>query len=196
MTKEIIFYGRGGQGAVTAASLLVTAADYEGKHAQAFPFFGFERRGAPVTAYLRIDERHITMRGRINNPDCIIVLDPKLPEIIDVYKGLKDGGIAILNAYELSGKAHFNVKPSKIAIVNANAISDQVFGARPIPMTNTVMLGSFSRATEWISLSSIIKAIEHKFDWRLREENIKAVKLGYEGTVIKQEFNVDEESEC
>ncbi|MGD1040358.1 MAG: 2-oxoacid:acceptor oxidoreductase family protein, partial [Dehalococcoidales bacterium] len=53
--KEIVFYARGGQGAVTAAAVLVAALAQEGKYAQAFPFFGGERRGAPVKAFLRID---------------------------------------------------------------------------------------------------------------------------------------------
>ncbi len=48
---EIVFYGRGGQGAVTAAQILATAAFREGKYSQAFPSFGPERRGAPGTAY-------------------------------------------------------------------------------------------------------------------------------------------------
>jgi Pyruvate/2-oxoacid:ferredoxin oxidoreductase gamma subunit len=46
---EIVFHGRGGQGSVTAANLLVAAAlKDKNKGLQAFPFFGAERRGAPV----------------------------------------------------------------------------------------------------------------------------------------------------
>ncbi|MCK4221583.1 MAG: 2-oxoacid:acceptor oxidoreductase family protein, partial [Dehalococcoidia bacterium] len=46
---EIRFHGRGGQGAVTAANLLASAALKDGhKGVQSFPFFGGERRGAPV----------------------------------------------------------------------------------------------------------------------------------------------------
>jgi pyruvate ferredoxin oxidoreductase gamma subunit len=37
---SIRFHGGGGQGVVTAAELLATAAFIEGKHAQAFPSFG------------------------------------------------------------------------------------------------------------------------------------------------------------
>ena len=57
---EIIFHGRGGQGAVTAADVLATAAFLEGKYAQSFPSFSGERRGAPVMAFARIaDERFV-----------------------------------------------------------------------------------------------------------------------------------------
>jgi pyruvate ferredoxin oxidoreductase gamma subunit len=59
---SIRFHGRGGQGVVTAAELLATAAFHEGRYAQAFPSFGSERTGAPVAAFCRIDQRPIRLR--------------------------------------------------------------------------------------------------------------------------------------
>ncbi|MFQ5887306.1 MAG: 2-oxoacid:acceptor oxidoreductase family protein, partial [Candidatus Hydrothermarchaeales archaeon] len=59
---EVRFHGRGGQGVVTAADILAMAAFYDGKYCQSFPFFGVERRGAPVTAFSRMDERPVRMR--------------------------------------------------------------------------------------------------------------------------------------
>ncbi len=43
---QVRFHGRGGQGVVTAAELLASAAFSEGRYAQAFPSFGSERMGA------------------------------------------------------------------------------------------------------------------------------------------------------
>ena len=88
--KEIRFHGRGGQGIVTAAELLAIAAFYENKYAQSFPFFGPERRGAPVISYVRIDDDPIRVRMGIYTPDCVVVLDPQLPRIINVMEGLKE----------------------------------------------------------------------------------------------------------
>ena len=51
---EIRIHGRGGQGAVIASQILAQAAFREGMHVQAFPAFGSERRGAAVTAFLRL----------------------------------------------------------------------------------------------------------------------------------------------
>ncbi|MCD4718012.1 MAG: 2-oxoacid:acceptor oxidoreductase family protein, partial [Desulfobacterales bacterium] len=68
---EIRFHGRGGQGAVTAAEILAKAAISEGKYAQGFPNFGAERRGAPVMAFLRISEKPIYIRERIDTPDVV-----------------------------------------------------------------------------------------------------------------------------
>ena len=67
--KEVIVYGRGGQGAVTASQLLAISAFIDGKHSQGFPSFGVERRGAPVTAFARIDDKPINIRSHIYKAD-------------------------------------------------------------------------------------------------------------------------------
>ena len=54
---QVRIHGRGGQGVVTAAEMLSIAAFEDGQHAQAFPSFGSERTGAPVTSFCRIDDQ-------------------------------------------------------------------------------------------------------------------------------------------
>lgn len=181
---ELIFYGRGGQGAVTAASLLVQAADYEGKFAQAHPFFGFERRGAPVSAFLRIDDKPILARGRIQYPDCIVVLDPKLPELIDVTVGLKNGAMAVLNFTKEAQRLAVFAKVSKIGLVDANAIATEIFGPAAIASTNTIMLGALSATTGWIRLESILEAVKKKFRGPVLAKNEIAIQMGYERTMV------------
>ena len=94
---EIRFHGRGGQGAVMAAQTLAEAAVLEGWHAQAFPYFGAERRGAPVRAFARIDKKKIGDKEQIYRPDMVILLDEHLPDIEPVAEGLKLGGKAVIN---------------------------------------------------------------------------------------------------
>ena len=94
---EIRFHGRGGQGAVTAGEILADAAFREGKWSQKIPVYGGERRGAPVMAFTRIDDKKITLNCGIEQPNCIIVLDQVLPTIVNVSRGLREGGIAVLN---------------------------------------------------------------------------------------------------
>ncbi len=95
---EITFHGRGGQGSVTAANLLVSAALIDGNRGvQAFPFFGAERRGAPVRAFARISEEEIHLRSEIYNPDVVIVLDESIMDIVDVLKGVKENGKILIN---------------------------------------------------------------------------------------------------
>ena len=95
---EVRFHGRGGQGAVTAARLLADAAFREGKDVQSFPIFGVERRGAPVAAFTRMDDKPIDIKTQIYEPDVVIVLDPTLIGVIDVADGLKDNGKIVINS--------------------------------------------------------------------------------------------------
>ena len=94
---EMRWHGRGGQGAVTSVELLALAAIEEGKYAQGFPSFGPERRGAPVAAFNRVDDKRIKVRSGIYRPDVVVVLDEGLIGLVDVAEGLKPGGILIVN---------------------------------------------------------------------------------------------------
>jgi 2-oxoacid:acceptor oxidoreductase gamma subunit (pyruvate/2-ketoisovalerate family)/2-oxoacid:acceptor oxidoreductase delta subunit (pyruvate/2-ketoisovalerate family) len=182
--KEIIFYARGGQGAVTAAAVLVSALAMEGKYAQAFPFFGGERRGAPVKAFLRIDEKPIMTRGQISKPDCIIVLDSKLPATMNVTDGLKQGGIAVFNTSLNPAELKLKVQLSKIGTVDANQIADSIFGSMAIPFTNFAMLGAFAAATGWVGLNSIIEASCSKFSGKTAKNNEKSTRMAYGATKV------------
>ena len=81
--RELRIHGRGGQGTVIASKLLAVALFREGDWVQSFPAFGVERRGAPVTAFLRLDDDLIRLRCEITEPDDLIVLDPTLIDAID-----------------------------------------------------------------------------------------------------------------
>jgi len=174
---EVRVHGRGGQGAVTAARLLAEAAFLEGKHCQAFPSFGAERRGAPVLAFTRIDSKPIRIRTLVYEPNHVVVLDPTLLEAVNVAAGLKRGGIIVVNAKEAPGE----LEAGKVATVDATAIALEFLG---VPITNTAMLGAFARVTKLVSLESVVKAIEGYFGGKLAEKNIAAVKAAYERTSI------------
>ena len=182
--KEIVFYARGGQGAVTAAAALVSALSMENKFAQAFPFFGGERRGAPVRAFLRIDDKPVTTRGQIYQPDCIVVLDTKLPVIQNVYEGLKPGGVAVFNTSLSPSEIKAKVPLSKIGTVDANQIADSIFGSMAIPFTNFAMLGAFAATTGWVGLPSIIEASYSKFSGKTAKNNEKSTRMAYEATKV------------
>lgn len=172
--KEIRFHGRGGQGAVTAADLLAMAAFFDGKYSQAFPSFGTERRGAPVTAFARISDRFIRLRSQIYEPDYIVVQDPSLLEVIDVAKGLKSDGKALVNTEKSTLK--LNTK-AEVYTINATKIALDVLG---VPIVNTAMIGAFAALTKEVSLDSVIKAVRRRFPAKLAEKNVKAVEVAYE----------------
>jgi pyruvate ferredoxin oxidoreductase gamma subunit/2-oxoisovalerate ferredoxin oxidoreductase gamma subunit len=176
---EIKFYGRGGQGAVVASSILANAAFKEGRFVQAFPFYGIERRGAPVAAYTRIDARPIRQRGQVRTPSVAIVLDPYFLEVVDVTQGLKPGAIIVLNTGKPSKDFDFS-NQFKVFTCDATAIAVKYsLGTKTQPIVNTAILGAFSKATGLVRLESIIEAVSEKVTSKI-EDNLNAIKEAYD----------------
>jgi pyruvate ferredoxin oxidoreductase gamma subunit len=180
---EIRFHGRGGQGAVTSAELLATAAINSGKYAQAFPSFGPERRGAPVVAFCRIDDEPIRLRANIVSPDYVLVLDPSILRIVNVTEGLKPDGTLITNTrYSCDEiRKELNVK-HRLATVNATHIALETIR---LPITNTTMLGALVKASGAVEKDALKGPFENRFG-RLAEKNIAACDRAYDETAISE----------
>lgn len=173
--KEIRIHGRGGQGSVTAAELLAQAAFRDGKYSQAFPAFGVERRGAPVQAFCRIADEKIRTRAQIYFPDVIIVQDPTLLEVVDVFGGLKDDGMAIINTKREAADLGID-HPARLITVDATGLALEHLGR---PITNTTMLGAFAGATGLVRVESLIAMIRERFPGKLGDANVAAIKDAY-----------------
>ncbi len=175
---EIRIHGRGGQGAVTAAELLATAAFYDGKSAQAFPSFGVERRGAPVEAFCKINDKFIRSRKQIYEPDCLIIQDMTLIGSVDVFRGIKDKCLIILNTEkELSDISGLPQKKGyEYITVPATQIAINTLGK---PIINTALIGSFAGATRMLKASSLARAIKERFPRKLAAINVKAMNTAY-----------------
>ena len=176
---EIRFHGRGGQGAVTAAELLAQAAIGAGRHAQGFPNFGAERRGAPVCAYLRLSERPIRLREKIEAPDAVVVMDPTLVGTVDVLQGLPPEGWVILNSPSAESLQP-SLRGRRLALVDASRVALEVLG---VPIVNTAMIGAVVRATGLVDLESLVGPLEQRFG-KLAEKNRQALRRAYEQTVV------------
>lgn len=172
---EVRFHGRGGQGAVTAANLLSDAAFREDKDVQSFPFFGVERRGAPVTAFARLDDEPIRIKSQIYEPDVVVVLDNTLLDVVDVTEGLKDEGKVILNTENSPGEVDLNV--DKLSTVDATGIALDILDK---DISNTSILGAFSKVTGYVDINSVTEAIEDNFEEDLGKKNAKAAKKAFE----------------
>jgi pyruvate ferredoxin oxidoreductase gamma subunit len=181
---EIRFHGRGGQGAVTSAELIATSAINKDKFAQAFPSFGPERRGAPVVAFCRVDDRKINIRAKVYNPDVVIVLDPGLLSLVNPTEGMKDGGILIVNTHrsidDFSGMFE---KSIRLGVLDANAIAKEELGR---PIVNTTMLGGFIKGTGVIDIEDIRGPMHERFGTKLGPKNMKALERAYNEVVIKE----------
>ena len=176
--KEIRIHGRGGQGAVTAVRILAAAFVREGKWASGFPAFGMERRGAPVMAFARFDDKPVREKTKVYNPDCIVVIDSRLISSADLVEGVKPDGILVLNtAEQVKEQPHENI--GLIGSVDATRIGLEEVG---IAVTNTCMLGAFARATEWIEVSSLLASLGEFFSRDMLKRNRRCVERGFEET--------------
>ncbi len=171
---EIRIHGRGGQGNVVAAYLLAAAAIDGGRFAQAFPAFGAERRGAPVAAFVRIDEQPIRRRCQVREPLFLIVQDPALMEVPGTLNGLQAGGTVLVDGPEAriddSGD-------NEIIAMPATRLALEHIG-RPVP--NTALLAAFITLTGLMPLSALTDALAERFKGPVLEKNRSLVEAAAE----------------
>jgi len=183
---EIRFHGRGGQGAVTAANILVGIAYRNGLWGQAFPFFGAERRGAPVTAFARIGKGRIRVRSMIREPDIVVVLDEGLIGIVDVTSGLKNGGKVIINAgsKEVAKSLLREGIKYDIYLVNATKIAlDLGLVLAGWPLVNTAILGALAKILNF-PFNTVEDAIIDYLGSERGKKNVLAARRAYEEVVM------------
>ena len=192
MSKDLIeirWHGRGGQGAKTAALLFGEAAIDTGMYIQAFPEYGPERTGAPVSAFNRLSEKPIRLHSGVDSPRIVLVLDPTLLETVDVLQGLGEDGILIVNTTDSPGEIRKKLSvDSKIKVytVDASKIAMDKIG---LNKPNTPMLGALSKVTDILDYEKMLKSIEHKLQIKFRgkpeeivKKNMEAIKTAHEET--------------
>ncbi len=167
---EVLWHGRGGQGAFTAARLLGAAASLiDGRHALAFPSFGPERRGAPMRAFTKLADEPIGDRSAVARADYVVYLDDTL--LGDEWADeLKPGGLVLVNSV-------LAFHDPRILAIDADGMSAAVLG-RPIP--NTVFLGAISALCEHVRAENVKEAIRQYMPPKLHAKNIALVDAARE----------------
>ncbi len=177
---EVRFHGRGGQGVVTAAQLLVEAAALEGLWGQAIPLFGAERRGAPVVAFARLSRRPLPLHSSVKEPDAVVVLDPYVMRLVDVLEGLREGGVVVVNSVS---PPRVEGRRARVFYVDATRIARELgLVVAGWPVVNTAVLGALARALGVVSIESVVKVIRSHWPGSLGEANAKAALRAYEET--------------
>ncbi len=179
---EIRWHGRGGQGAKTAALLLADAAFKNGKHVQAFPEYGPEREGAPITAYDRIGDKEIRVHSNIYEPDYVAVVDDTLLSSVNVTKGLKEDGGILINTTKTKDeiKPLLNGYKGKVYIIDARKVCMATLGKY---FPNTPMLAGMVKITGIIDEDVFVKDMEESFSHKfarkpeMLEGNMNALKM-------------------
>ncbi|AUX07775.1 pyruvate ferredoxin oxidoreductase gamma subunit [Halalkaliarchaeum desulfuricum] len=169
--QEIRIHGRGGQGSVTLAQLIAGAAFEGSSWAQAFPAFGVERRGAPVEAYVRLDENRIRVRSQVTAPDYVIVQDTSLLDIVDVADGMSEEGLLLVNSTDSIEELGLDLDV-EVKTIDATAIAREHLG---VPIANTALMGAFAAATGLVEPDYAKAVVRKKFDEKIAEKNAAAI---------------------
>jgi 2-oxoacid:acceptor oxidoreductase gamma subunit (pyruvate/2-ketoisovalerate family) len=184
---EIRWHGRGGQGAITAAKIMAQAAYLEGyQGVTAIPWFGAERRGAPVSASTRISPQPIMVMSQVEEPDVVVVLDDTLLRDRDVIVGLGRWGWLVVNSRQLPDELEVN-GDFNIATADATRVCQELgLIVAGLTVVNTAILGALVRATELVDIESIEKVIRDRFSDSLIDNNLAAVRNTYEITKLQK----------
>ena len=178
---QVRFHGRGGQGVVTAAELLASAAFREDRYAQAFPSFGSERMGAPVMSFCRIDDKPIRTREPVTEPDALLIQDPTLLHHGGLLDGLRPDGYVLVNSSRGAddiGLAEFAAQHGgHLLTVPATNLALANLG-RPLP--GAPMLGGLAALTGTVGLDAVLAAITERFTGQVAAGNAAAARAAFD----------------
>jgi 2-oxoacid:acceptor oxidoreductase gamma subunit (pyruvate/2-ketoisovalerate family)/2-oxoacid:acceptor oxidoreductase delta subunit (pyruvate/2-ketoisovalerate family) len=135
----MLIVGRGGEGVVLASQLLADTFSRAGFWAQCFPEFKAERRGAPISAFLRWDASPIRRRYRVRDCDVLVDVSPSFPTPA-ILQTVRPGGLVVINCEE----RYPHTGPFDIARVPASRIArdHDVLSSEGRPMGNVAVLGA------------------------------------------------------
>ncbi|SPF51275.1 Pyruvate/ketoisovalerate oxidoreductases common subunit gamma (Includes: Pyruvate synthase subunit PorC; Ketoisovalerate oxidoreductase subunit VorC) [Syntrophobacter sp. SbD1] len=191
---EVRWHGRGGQGAVTAAEILAQAAFYDGyRGVTAAPFFGAERRGAPVIATNRFGREPVRTFSLVQKPAVVVVLDETILSVVNIAAGIQPDGIVLVNSTKSPDRI---VLPSCLRVAVTDATRWAAKAGLIISgtvLSNTSILGGFAKATGLIGMESIEKALRSHFKGEAAERNVLGARLAFEGTVVSGNCCAEEE---
>lgn len=170
---------------MSAAEMLSIAAFSEGRYAQAFPSFGSERMGAPVTAFCRIDDREIRLREPILQPDALIIQDPTLLHQVDLFSGLSSSGYLLINSTRSLEELGIDEFVKKFPRDHCCTIAATELALKHVgrPLPNAALLGAFAAISGQFKLASVLAVIRNKFPGRVGVANAAAAQAAYDEAV-------------
>ena len=171
--KEVRFHGRGGQGVVKSAQIIVQTVVESGLYGQFIPFFGVERKGSPVFGFLRIDNSDIKVKCQVYNPEVLMIFDDTLLKMPQTFAGLEENAIVIINTTKNIEELNLPDIKMKVYTVDATGIALETI-EKDIP--NTAMLGAFAKATELVNWYILKDKIKLAFN----EDNVMSAQLAFE----------------
>ncbi|MFQ5717777.1 MAG: 2-oxoacid:acceptor oxidoreductase family protein [Nitrospinales bacterium] len=163
--------GIGGQGVVTASHILSNAVVIWGGHSSLVPFFGSEKRNAPVESYVRISNEEIYEIGEIIYPNVLMIFSAQVITLgksytMPFYSGLKQGGIILINSktpmkYSLDETRELEEKETKLCYLPATEIANET--AKTELATNMAMAGAIAAIFGMPDMDSLVASVKDRF---------------------------------
>lgn len=163
--------GVGGQGVVTGSHIFSTAVINAGGESTIVPFYGSEKRMAPVESYVRVSNEPIYEIGEITFPHIIMIYHPQVithgkSYTNPFYFGLKQNGVALINNngpmnFEPDQDAELKALEAKLYFLPATQLSLDVAGMDLA--TNMAMVGAIGAITGLTNLEALGTAVKDRF---------------------------------
>ena len=182
MALNVRWHSRAGQVAVTGAKALAEVMSQQGKYVQAYSVYGAEKRGAPMTAYDKIDDEPINDHSKWFTADYVLVIDLSLVYQEEIVDNTSDDTVFIVTSHlpkdELV-KIAKHLEGKKLYVVDAIKISQEEIG-RSIP--NTPMLGALIKISGMFELEyfqDAMKGVLSKLPQKIIDANMVAIERAY-----------------
>ncbi len=170
---------------MTLCTWVAQAGYATGKHVQAFPFFGAERRGAPVKAFVRVDEEPIYLRSQVYHPDLLVVMSPDLTGLA-LKEGITPEGMLLVNAEETLAERFTQRFSRDIHYIDATGIAMELgLEFDGMPMVNLPLFGAIVRQSGAAPLEAVLDLTRKVAAKRSNAGAYEtAVKRGWKGTEV------------
>jgi len=163
--------GIGGQGVVTASHILSNGVVISGGHSSLVPFFGSEKRNAPVESYVRISNQAIYEIGEIIYPNVIMIFHPSVITLgksytMPFYTGLKRGGVILINsktpiAFSKDEEREMEENEAKVYYVPCTEMANEI--AKTDLATNMAMCGAIAAVFGMPDMKSLAESVKDRF---------------------------------
>jgi pyruvate ferredoxin oxidoreductase gamma subunit len=163
--------GIGGQGVVTASHILSNGMVINGGESTLVPFFGSEKRMAPVESYVRIAIDKIYEIGEIIYPNVIMIFHPQVithgkSYTMPFYSGLKPNGVVLINSdtpipLQPDEVRELKEREARIHYLPATTLARDIGGTDLA--TNMAMVGAIASILGIPTMESLEQSVRERF---------------------------------
>jgi len=175
---EILWHGRGGQGAFTAAKFFgASYALSSDNYALSFPSFGPERRGAPILAFTKLDTKPIGNRSQIKKADYVVFLDDSLFTSASLKEVKPNGTILINSQQSVAQFQKDNSSKINILTFDGSALAKEILN---LNVANTAMAALLAKISGIVSEEELSNALKIYMSEKVAAKNALLIHAVFE----------------